>query len=602
MNHNQTQIEFDAATVVRRCLFFLLIIVLTLGNLFLLFRGLDTPEAMDQAQIARQIARSQGFTTKFIRPAAYAQKQQSSEPNHNFERFKDTYNSPLNPLITAAVFKIVGADTPGKWNMSKEQLVYGLDRVVAGISTMFFLLSIGITYLLAVRIFDGKIAGVTALLMLCCDLMWKFSLSGLPQMLMLFLFSSALYFAYRALNQTLEGKMSIAPAILAGFCFAFLALANAITIWILLGYLIFAAIAFKPKGLIALVVALITLAFFAIPMWRNYQISGSIFGAAYLEVYNGLGQGDGVAMRTLDLQSNTIGLQGILLRLVTTMVIQITNILPFMGSIFVAPVFFLSLLHPFKRLTIARFRWAILLMWVLAVLGMSIFGVSVEGLHPNQIHILFAPIMTAYGLAMISILWNKLDFVASIPSLRNTHYIIVVVLTAIPLFLGSIDQVRYGLMRGEQGRPQWPPYLPSVLEGVFSKGGMVKESEIIVSDQPWAVAWYGDRMSLWIPRKLKDFNELEDYASEVKQPIAGILITPSSFGLNNMTKISMLYDDFTSLILSGPVMQATKPNELSTFDKDQKLQNLVSKYKYPIPLIGREMIYYSANPQRLTPN
>ena len=80
---------------------------------------------------------------------------------------------------------------------------------------------------------------------------------------------------------------------------------------------------------------------------------------------------------------------------------------------------FLALLHPFKRASIANFRWAILLMWISAALGMAFFGISKDPLDPNQLHLLFAPIMTAYGLAFISILWSRLEFVASTPILRQ---------------------------------------------------------------------------------------------------------------------------------------------------------------------------------------
>ena len=70
---SKSQTQFDTGILIRRSLFFLILIILTLGNLFTLFRGLNSPQAMDQAQIAREIARGNGFTTKFIRPIAYEQ-------------------------------------------------------------------------------------------------------------------------------------------------------------------------------------------------------------------------------------------------------------------------------------------------------------------------------------------------------------------------------------------------------------------------------------------------------------------------------------------------------------------------------------------------
>ncbi|OYV00030.1 MAG: hypothetical protein CFE26_24625, partial [Verrucomicrobiales bacterium VVV1] len=189
----------DTGIIVRRSLFFLLLVLMTLGQLFILFRGLNSPQAMDQAQIAREISRGNGFTTKFIRPVAYhqAQKAKGTVP---FEAFEDTYHAPLNPLINAAVLKLIGADSKNDWSMGENQMVFPLDRIIAAVSTLFFLMAIGVNYLLISRIFDAKIAGVCAILMLFCQTFWDFSLSGLPQMLLLLLFSCGAYFAYRAVE------------------------------------------------------------------------------------------------------------------------------------------------------------------------------------------------------------------------------------------------------------------------------------------------------------------------------------------------------------------------------------------------------------------
>ncbi|TAE92367.1 MAG: hypothetical protein EAZ81_03145 [Verrucomicrobia bacterium] len=454
MNRSISRPEIDAASLVRKILFFLLMLILTMGNLFLLFRGLNSAEAMDQAQIARQIARNEGITTKFIRPVAYEQSKRAPDANAGFVGFRDTFHAPLNLLVNAAVFKIIDAADGEKWKIQKDQMVYALDRVVAGVATMFFLLAIGVNYLLLTRIFDAKIAGVAALLMLCCELMWNFSLSGQAQMLMLFLFSSATYFAYRAIEYVQEGRLPLMPALVAGFCLVLLALTHWIAVWILIGYLIFAAFAFRPRGLVSLMVIAIALIVCAAPLYRNYQASGSVMGTAFMVIYSGLGDGEDSAMRVMDFASNdsNLRLDGLIMKIIRTTILQGTDILPFLGSIFAAPLFFLALLHPFKRKSIADFRWCILLMWLFAALGMSIFGVSSEGTHPNQIHILFAPIMTGYGLAFLSIVWGKLEVVNSLPILRNAHHFVIVVLSAAPMLLGSYNMARFGLVRGDKGK------------------------------------------------------------------------------------------------------------------------------------------------------
>ena len=600
MINTNNRMEIDAPALVRKILFFLLMVILTMSNIFLLFRGLNSPEAMDQAQISRQIARNEGITTKFIRPVAYEQSRIAPDGNSGFMQFRDTFHAPLNLLVNAAVFKIIDAGNTEKWKIPQDEMVYKLDRVVAGVATMFFLLSIGVNYLLLSRIFDAKIAGVTALLMLCCELMWNFSLSGLPQMLMLFLFSSAMFFAYRALEHVQEGKLPITPALLAGLCLILLSLTHWICVWVLIGYLIFAAVAFRPRGLVSVILIAMAAVIFAAPLYRNYQASGTVMGTAFMVIYSGLGDGEDSAMRVTEFSSDdsNLRLDGLIMKIIRTTIMQGTDILPFLGSIFAAPLFFLALLHAFKRLPIARFRWCILLMWVFAALGMSIFGVSSEGVHPNQIHILFAPIMTAYGLALISILWSRLEILMTVPLLANAHHYIIVLLSAAPLILGSINMAQFGLVRGNKGVPHWPPYYPAGLNIYFDQQKVVKEDQIIVTDQPWAVAWYADRVAIWVPKKIKGFDALESTAANLKTPIVGILVTPSSHGTRSIVDITRQYGDFTSLLIDGRVFQSTMPSGMTLFDKDPKLNAISNKFRYRASILGMDMVYYSNQPLR----
>jgi Dolichyl-phosphate-mannose-protein mannosyltransferase len=227
MNQNSSQL--DVGILIRRSLFFLILIGLTLVNLFTLFRGLNSPQAMDQAQMAREIARGNGFATKMIRPAAYHQAAKVQNRSVPFVNFQDTYHSPLNPLLNAAVLKVIGADDADAMPMEAKELIYPLDRVIAAVSTLFFLMSIGVTYLLVSRIFDAKIAGVCAVLMLFCETFWQYSLSGLPQMLMLLLFSCGIYFVYRAVEAASEGRIAMTPAVIAGVFFTLLALTHWVT-------------------------------------------------------------------------------------------------------------------------------------------------------------------------------------------------------------------------------------------------------------------------------------------------------------------------------------------------------------------------------------
>ncbi len=585
----------EPIVIIRRSLFFVVLIALTLGNLFPLFRGLEGPQAMDQAQIAREIARGNGFTTKFIRPAAYAQVRAAKSAVVPFTKFEDTYHAPLNPLINGAVLKLVGADDPEGWPMGKNEELYRLDRVIAAVSTFFFLISIGVTYLLVTRIFDARIGTVTAILMLFCETLWRYSLSGLPQMLMLMLFSCALYFTYRAVEAGEDGRPAMMPGVIAGVFLCLLTLSHWMAVWPVVGFLVFAAIAFRPRGLVALTVLGIVLLPAVFIMVRNHANCGSSFGVAYLTLNSGLTGSEEDIMRGLSLE-HEIPLNSLVSKILRITLLQGTQIIPLLAGIVVAPLYFLALLHPFKRGSIATFRWAVLAMWLATAIGLAFFGVKAEGIDPNQLHLLFAPIMTAYGLALISIMWNRLDFVSSAPFLRHAHYIAVIGMCALPLLLSLPDKIKLGIIyRDRQPFIHWPPYRPKVFARELKS--VVPENQMIYSDQPWAVAWYADRISMWLPRDASQLEEVETDAITLNTPPAGILITPASYGEQDMLTLRSKYGDLTTLVTDGQTLinTASASGAVSIFDKDPKIATVVRRYPNRYALLGYYMSFYSAN-------
>jgi len=157
---------------------------------------------------------------------------------------------------------------------------------------------------------------------------------------------------------------------------------------------------------------------------------------------------------------------------------------------------------------------------------------------------------------------------------------------------------RFGLVRGQKGVPHWPPYYPAGLNIYFDQQKVVQEDQILVTDQPWAVAWYSDRVAIWLPKKVKGFDSMESTATNLKTPIVGILITPSSHGARSISDITRLYGDFTSLVIDGRTFQATMPQGMTLFDKDPKLTAISNKYRYRASILGMDMVYYSNQPLR----
>jgi hypothetical protein len=145
--------------VIRLIAIWVSILGLSLGYLLIQFRGLSSQTGIDQAQVARELARGNGFSTKNIRPLAIQQLQRNTEqlPAGNFP---DTFNAPLNPLINSLVFRCFpGLLTKGITSTSS---VFAGDRLVAGVSVLFFIASVAVNYFMARRLFDRRIAWISA--------------------------------------------------------------------------------------------------------------------------------------------------------------------------------------------------------------------------------------------------------------------------------------------------------------------------------------------------------------------------------------------------------------------------------------------------------
>ncbi len=584
----------ETGSFIRRTFSLLILIALAAFNVLGTFRGLDTMQGMEQAQLSREIARGKDFHTKVLRPAAIWQYERDGDKKVDLADMRDTYHSPLNPLVNAMVLKAVGGDDADKWRMQEGEMVYGLDRIIAAISVIFFVMAVGLNYLLFSRLFDSKIAAASAALMMLCNLMWEFSKSGLPQMLMLFLFSLASLFIFLAIDAKTQNKSGVLQALLGGFCLVLLCLAHWLAIWIFVGYLIFATFYFRPRGIIAIVLVGLFALLAAYPLMKNQQFSGTIFGTAFLTIYDGLGStgSEDAIMREDNLANQALDLKGMVKKIAFQTLSQTSDIYRYMGSIIVAPIFFLALFHAFRRQAIADFRWVILLMWVFAAIGMAIFGLSDDQRDSNQLHILFAPIMSAYGLAFFVIVWSRLKLGENASSMKYVPHVLAVVISAGPMLLNLPQQVEIAAYTSQKGFPHWPPYYPPALNMELSK--LTSSDEIIVTDQPWAVAWYADRTALWLPQSTAAVMRYIEQADNQRTPISGILITPYSHSMKPLRSIEQEYRSFLPLVMDGPTRRMTNSNA-SIIAGAKELEPIMAQFKYPSPLVGVDMIFYGAN-------
>jgi hypothetical protein len=68
----------------------------------------------------------------------------------------------------------------------------------------------------------------------------------------------------------------------------------------------------------------------------------------------------------------------------------------------------------------------------------------------------------------------------------------------------------------------YPPYYPPDIQ---QTAGWMKENELMMSDAPWAVAWYGRHQCVWLTLNAQDdFFAINDYL----KPVQALYLTPET--------------------------------------------------------------------------
>ena len=504
------------------------------------FRGLSTSQGMDQAQIGRAIASGEGWKTKLARPRAIGQLQTHGRSVPD-KIWTDTYNAPLPPFVDAVALLMVKP----YWKISQRTLIYAGDRAIAIMSILIFLASIVVLFFTARRLFDQRLALLACGLVLLCDAMWQYSLSGLPQMLLLLLFNLAVYLLIRAVESHYADESTLKWLAALGATFGLLALSHALTFWIFLGLVIFAGFFFRPRGWSAAIL-LGSWAILYVPwLIRTFLVTGNPGGVAIYSLFGGIAHTEWGWMRQTNFDPGASLLGGFVDKLTTGITGQTAHLFEYFGLSVVALMFFASLLHPFKRTETAAVRWMILSMWGGAVLGMCLYGINEEqGVAANQLHLIFVPMMCCYGLAYLLVQWNRLAL--SFPFARAGFLTLLYLLCALPMIFAT------PWLAPQKPFVRWPPYMPALI-GVLND--WMRPDEITVSDMPWAVAWYADRRSLWLPETIRAFTDLNDY-NVLGGPLNGAYLTPIS-GTDNKLRdiVKGEYKDWSAVIQRTQVLE-----------------------------------------------
>lgn len=503
------------------------------------FKNFNSPEAMDIAQLSRNIAEGEGYTTHCIRPLSAHLLQQryrenlkdlppggttstnhaglGADPTFLHSPHPDISNPPLYPILLAGLMKVA----PFRYDIPANAAFYTYqpELVIGLFNQVLFLLAAIQLYRLAKRLFDGSVALISTLLFVGGELFWRFSISGLSTMLLINLFLALagvlarLDEAARTPDRPLRASMFLAA--LAGVLAGAGMLTRYSYGWILIPVMIFIWLSGQQKRWVLSVVALVSFVLVSAPwLLRNHQLSGHLFGTAGYSIYaESKAFPSDHLERALSPAFNKVEFEEFLRKLVVNGVTLLQEDLPKLGGSWASAFFLAGLLVAFRNPVLSRLRWFLICAlgtWSLTqVLGRTYLSVENPVTNGENLLAIVAPLVFMYGAAMFMTLLDQLE--VPIPEMKHLATSGFVILSCAPLLLTLLPPRLHPVA--------YPPYYPPVIQTL---SGWMKTQELIMTDVPWAVAWYGRRNAMWTVLNAKeDFFAVSDF----QKPISALYLT-----------------------------------------------------------------------------
>lgn len=514
----------------RRFLFIL--IAAFLGTVYHLteFKNLNAPEAMDAAQVGRNVAEGKGFTTQFIRPAAvfllekHAAKK-GLPPNQSLKQAPpDISNAPVYPLILAGWMKAL----PFKHRIM-EQNGQGIferhqpDVLIGYLNLGFFALLLLQVFQFGLKHFDGRIAGLSVALLFGSEILWRFTYSGLSTLFLANVFFG-LFRVLTTVGDSEESPTSAGKAFLTALGLGVLLALGCLTRygfgWFLLPVGLYLLLrGGKQRWLMGVVTVGTFLVLIAPWLYRNYTLCGQPFGAATYAIAEETGAYPGTRLlRSFKPDINAVNFEVIRSKFVTQTLELLQTELSRLGGSWLSAFFLVGLLVPYRTARLQAARWLLVGLTATAAVVQALGRTWLTSATPtvnseNQL-VLILPALIVFGVAFFYMLIDRLEF--PVEQLRSILVGVFAFVASLPFLFAVLPPRSYAL--------NYPPYKPDIIQ-VFA--GFLKPDELLMTDMPWATAWYGERNSIWLPTKVKDARGDDFFAvHDGLQHVGALYITP----------------------------------------------------------------------------
>jgi 4-amino-4-deoxy-L-arabinose transferase-like glycosyltransferase len=521
------------------------------------YRNFGTQEAMDAAQVARNLAQGHGFTTQFIRPFSM-----HLLTKHNVDRMvptdevprpdlaqireahPDLANAPLYPLALAAAMKVLPFDfevntSDPFWSVPNPRLrglsEEDLKKVPPRLFTRYqpdFLISLGNQLLLIVvalqafflarRLFDQSVAWMTYALVIGSEFLWRFSTTGLSTMLLLVIFLALIWCLVGMENEERDPVWSHRAqtwlALAIGVLLGLGTLTRYSFGWLLIPVLVYLVLVCALRRWRIFTLVLVMFALVMTPwIWRNFTVSGTPFGTAgYALVETTLSLPEYRLQRALEPDFRGVNLTTLRYKFVGNLADIFQNELPRLGGSWVTALFAVGLLLSFRSVALRRLRYFLLgalgVLILVQALGRTQLSVDAPTFNSENLLVLLVPLFFIYGAGLFFQLLDQMNL-----KVRELRYVVV---TAFGLV--ACLPMLFVFITPKANPVNYPPYYPLTINKL---NAYMRPAELTMSDIPWAVAWYADRQCLWITANAdSQFFAVHDYL----KPIRALYLTPQT--------------------------------------------------------------------------
>ncbi len=508
--------------------FFLTVLMLMLSYNSCAFKNMSTQEAMDSAQLARNLAEGNGYTTLFIRPLSVYLLQKSSDLpaaalTPGTAQLKDLHpdlaNPPVYPLVLAGWMKFLPFHyeiNAGKsfWNENQKFWWYQPDFLINLFNQALFFVSGVLVFFLTRRLFDATVAWLSATVFLGTELFWRFSTSGLSTMLLVLIFLGVVWclvlLEQGARENTRSEKALFGLAGLTGLLVGLGGLTRYSFGWLMIPVFLFLLSFFgQRRRVLCLTAAGAFLVVMTPWVARNYHVSGKLFGTAGYAVYEATSAYPGNHLeRSVNPDFSRVDFDHFWHKFLANTRQIIQTDIPKIGGSWVTAFFLVGLLVGFQDQAIHRLRYflmfSLVVLVVVQALGRTQLSEDSLDINSENLLILLAPLVFIYGVSFFLLLLERINF-----PFREARYLVIglfSVLACLPLIFVFLQPRSHPMA--------YPPYNPPAIQLTC---GWMKEKELMMSDVPWAVAWYGKRQCMWVTLNAQDdFFAINDYQKPVK--------------------------------------------------------------------------------------